>query len=512
MTENSGALGISLFAAPRPNSAPARESRGARRSSRRRRPRRAAAARPRRSGRAAALRDAQRQSFWADEAYTAALVRESLPELLRTSRRPSRRRRSTTCSPGRGRSSSDGRGRVALALGGRRHRDRPGRVRRCARVRLATGRPDHRRVRRGEPVARLVLTGGARVRPGDAARRHVGLLLRPCGRRRAWPAVLWLAVISMLALLTHYYALLLFFVEVAILLIARPSAPSARALGCRHPSCHPARPAAARARPAPVAAHRPIETLPFRPSPAGDPASSHSARPGSKIDHVWTASAIALLLLAAGIWLIRAACRGAGMALALAAGSLALAFAAKVPRRRLQYYRPLVWAWMPAAIAAAACSPRPPRACRRRGRRRRLRRPARLHDRHRGQAVPAPRGLARRDRGDRAADSQRAILCGLVARRRGSSTTGRRSAAGGRHARERAGRDRVRRSRPRRSTRMDARGAAARRRLRVRRRSRCPGAAPVPDQISPVRGGYAGTKRRPSCGRPSPGTARASNA
>ena len=63
---------------------------------------------------------------------------------------------------------------------------------------------------------------------------------------------------------------------------------------------------------------------------------------------------IALGLLAAGIWLLPSARRGAGLALALAAGSLALAFAAKVVGVDFMYYRPLLYAWIPAAIAAAA--------------------------------------------------------------------------------------------------------------------------------------------------------------
>ena len=166
--------------------------------------------------------------------------------------------------------------------------------------------------------------------------------------------MLWLTTVSVLALLTHYYAVLLFLVEAAILLVVRPALRravvwSVAAVGLTGIALLPL-----------IHAQLPgertgwIERLPLGGRLQEIAGQVSFGQAWIEIDHVWTASAIALLLLFAGIAFIPAARRGAGYALALAVGSLLLALAAKVVGEDFVYYRPLVYAWIPAAIAAAA--------------------------------------------------------------------------------------------------------------------------------------------------------------
>ncbi len=295
------------------------------------------------------------QSFWADEAYTAALVRESLPELFRHIAK-------TESTPplyyvlAWGWAKVFGTGEAGLrslsALIGTA----------TVPVAYAAGRALVSR-RAGLMTAAFVAVSPLLVWYSQEARAYALVTLLAAASiyffARALDGapgrpVLWLTVMSALALLTHYYAVLLFLVEAAILLVARPALRrpvlwAVAAVGAIGLALLPL-----------VHAQHPgrrtgwIELLPFRGRLQEIAGQFAFGEAWIEIDHVWTASVIALVLLAAGIWLIPAARRGAGLALALASGSLALAFAAKVVGVDFMYYRPLLYAWIPAAIAVAA--------------------------------------------------------------------------------------------------------------------------------------------------------------
>lgn len=300
------------------------------------------------------------QSFWADEAYTAALVREPLPDLVRhipkTESTPPlyyvvawawAKLFGTSEAGLRSLSALVGTATVPIAY---------------AAGRELVGR------RAGLITAALVATSPLLVWYSQEARAYALVTLlaaasvyffaRAFNRARGRP-VLWLAVVSVLALLTHYYAVLLFAVEAGILLtrpvLRRQVLWAAAAVGASGLALLPL-----------VRAQHPghrtgwIDLLPLRGRLEEIPAQFAFGQASLDIRH---ASAIAFLAVAAlrlGVSFVAVPRRPAAFAVALAGGSMALALVSKAVGVDFFYYRPLVYVWIPVAIAAAAvfASPR----------------------------------------------------------------------------------------------------------------------------------------------------------
>ena len=117
----------------------------------------------------------------------------------------------------------------AVALGRRRDRDRAARLPRGARARRASRRAHRGAAGRRQPDARLVLAGGAVLRPVRVlSTASLWLMARARSRPTAGRLVAW-AVVAALALWTHYFALFVVAPE-ALLLLALRGVPLRRRL------------------------------------------------------------------------------------------------------------------------------------------------------------------------------------------------------------------------------------------------------------------------------------------